>query len=198
MLDPLGFINLDQLMALIATHGDAIYLLGFTFAVARSGFLPPLLAGYAAHKGALEPALTFLAFWAGSWLGDEIRFFVGRRWGRSIVARLELLHRPIEIAFGLLDRYPTLFIVSYRFARGMRSVAAMVVGMTELIWARFTGLNLVGAALWAGVFTGAGYSLGHVSEAVLGDAANKATLALLALVLLAGWLLSRRVQPAAR
>lgn len=196
MLDPFGLINLDQLMALIATHGDAIYVLGFTFAVARSGFLPPLLAGYAAHQGALEPALTFAVFWAGSWLGDEIRFFVGRRWGRSIVARFELLHRPIEIAFGLLDRYPNLFIVSYRFARGMRSVAAMVVGMTGLLWVRFTGLNLLGAALWAGVFTGAGYSLGHVSEAVLGDAANKATLALLALFLLVGWLLTRRAQTA--
>ncbi|WP_119422263.1 DedA family protein [Desertibaculum subflavum] len=194
MFDPLGLISLDQLMALIATHGDAIYVLGFTFALARSGFLPPLLAGYAAHQGALEPALTFAVFWGGSWLGDEIRFYIGRRWGRAIVTRFEILHRPIEIAFGLLDRYPLLFILSYRFARGMRSVAAMVVGMTELIWARFTGLNLIGAALWAGIFTGAGYSLGHVSEAVLGDAANKATLALLALFLLAGWLLTRRAQ----
>ena len=196
MLDPFAVVSLEQLMGFIATHGDAIYLLGFTFAVARSGFLPPLLAGYAAHQGALEPRLTFAVFWGGSWLGDEIRFFVGRRWGRSIIARFEFLHRPIEIAFGLLDRHPTLFVLSYRFARGMRSVAAMVIGMTELAWARFSALNLAGAALWAGVFTGAGYSLGQVSETVLGDAANKATLALLALFLLAGWLISRRLQPA--
>lgn len=196
MLAPFAFVSLEQLMALIATHGDAIYLLGFTFAVARSGFLPPLLAGYAAHQGALEPLLTFAVFWGGSWLGDEIRFFIGRRWGRAIVARWEMLHRPIEIAFGLLDRHPTVFILSYRFARGMRSVAAIVVGMAELLWARFTALSLIGAALWAGAFTGAGYSLGHVSEAVLGDAANKATLALLALFIVAGWLISRRTQPA--
>jgi membrane protein DedA with SNARE-associated domain len=196
MLAPFAFVSLEQLMALIATHGDAIYLLGFTFAVARSGFLPPLLAGYAAHQGALEPLLTFAVFWGGSWLGDEIRFFIGRRWGRAIVARWEMLHRPIEIAFGLLDRHPTVFILSYRFARGMRSVAAIVVGMAELLWARFTALSLIGAALWAGAFTGAGYSLGHVSEAVLGDAANKATLALLALFIIAGWLISRRTQPA--
>lgn len=196
MLAPFAFVSLEQLMALIATHGDAIYLLGFTFAVARSGFLPPLLAGYAAHQGALEPLLTFAVFWGGSWLGDEIRFFIGRRWGRAIVGRWEMLHRPIEIAFGLLDRHPTVFILSYRFARGMRSVAAIVVGMAELLWARFTALSLIGAALWAGAFTGAGYSLGHVSEAVLGDAANRATLGLLALFIVAGWLISRRTQPA--
>jgi membrane protein DedA with SNARE-associated domain len=193
MLELFAVTNLEDLFGFIAAHGDTVYLMAFLFAFARAGFLPPLLAGYAAHHGALDPAQTFAVFWAGSWLGDELRFFVGRRWGAAIFNRMEMLHRPVQIVFGVLARYPIPFILSYRFARGMRSVAAMVVGMTDIAWARFTPLNVIGASLWAGVFTGAGYSLGHVSEKLLGQAANWATLGLLAAFILAGWLIARRI-----
>ena len=196
MPDLIGLATLDDLLGFIATHGQAVYLFGFTFAFARTGFLPPLLAGYAAHHGALDPAATFAVFCAGSFLGDELRFFIGRRWGRRILDKVEALRRPVQIVLRVLDSWPTGFILLYRFARGLRTAAALALGMTGVARARFTPLNLLAAALWAGVFTGAGYSLGHVSEAVLGETANIATLALLAVFVLAGWLISRRIQPA--
>lgn len=193
MTDLLAVATLDELLSFIATHGNGVYLIAFTFAFARTGFLPPLLAGYAAHRGALDPALTLAVFWAGSWLGDELRFFIGRRWGHKLVARVKMLQRPVEIVLGVLDAYPSGFIVSYRFARGMRTAAALALGMTAIAWSRFSPLNVVGAGLWAGVFTGAGYALGQVSETVLGQTANTATLVLLGLFVLIGWLISRRV-----
>ncbi|MSP66727.1 MAG: hypothetical protein EXQ96_01245 [Alphaproteobacteria bacterium] len=197
MTDLLTLATLDDLLRFIATHGDGVYLIAFTFAFARTGFLPPLLAGYAAHKGALDPAATFLVFAGGSWLGDELRFFIGRRWGAAIVARVRFLQRPVEIVTRVLGAYPTGFILTYRFARGLRTAAALGLGMTRIAWSRFSPFNAVGAALWAAVFTGAGFSLGHLSEKLLGEAANTATLALLAVFLLAGWLISRRI-PAVR
>jgi membrane protein DedA with SNARE-associated domain len=80
----------------------------------------------------------------------------------------------------------------------MRTVAALGLGMTRIAWTRFTRLNVVSAGLWAAIFIGAGYSLGHVSEAVLGEAANMATLGLLAVFALVFWLVGRRVQAAVR
>jgi len=197
MPDLLAAVTLDDLLGLIATHGDLIYVVAFAFAFSRTGFLPPLLAGYAANRGALDPAQTFAMFWLGSWLGDELRFFIGRRWGHAIVARVTVLQRPVEVVLRVLGAYPTGFILTYRFARGMRTAAALSLGMTDIARARFTPLNLSAAALWAATFVGAGYALGHVSEAVLGETANMATLGLLAIFLLAGWAISRRV-PAVR
>jgi len=195
MIDLLGVASVEDLLKFVREHGNAIYLFAFTFAFARTGFLPPLLAGYAAHQGALDPAWTFLVFWAGSALGDELRFFIGRRWGRAILNKVTSLQRPVEIVIGILNAYPVGFILTYRFARGMRSAAALALGMTGIAWAQFSLLNVVAAGLWAAVFTGAGYSLGHVSEKVLGDAANWATFVLLGIFVLVGWLISRRLQP---
>ena len=194
MIDLVGLASVEDLLKFVREHGNAIYMFAFVFAFARTGFLPPLLAGYAAHQGALDFSWTFLVFWAGSALGDELRFYIGRRWGRKILEKVPSMQRPVEIVIGILNAYPVGFILTYRFARGMRSVAAMAFGMTGLTWAYFSPLNIVAAALWAGVFTGAGYSLGHVSEKVLGDAANWATLVLLGVFILIGWLISRRVQ----
>jgi membrane-associated protein len=201
MIDLLGVASVADLLAFIREHGNAVYLFAFVFAFARTGFLPPILAGYVAQQGALDPLWTFLVFWIGSLLGDEMRFFIGRRWGRSILARVPAMQRPVEIVIAVLNAYPTGFILTYRFARGMRSVAAVALGMMPIAWSRFSALNVVGAALWASVFTGIGYSLGHVSEKVLGDAANWGTLVLLGIFLLIGWLISRRLpipQPQSR
>ena len=198
MIDLLGVASVADLMNFIREHGDAIYFFAFMFAFARTGFLPPLLAGYAAHQGALDPAWTFAAFWIGGFLGDELRFFIGRRWGHSILERVPSMKRPVEIVIGILNAYPTGFILTYRFARGLRSAAALALGMTPISRLQFSFLNLIAAALWSAVFTGAGYSLGHVSEKVLGDAANWATLVLLGVFVLIGWLISRRLEPAAR
>jgi membrane protein DedA with SNARE-associated domain len=197
MTELLAAVTLQDLLGLIARHGDAVYLIAFTFAFARTGFLPPLLAGYAANQGSLDGTLTFAVFCAGSWLGDELRFFIGRRWGHALVARVQMLRRPVEVVLRVLDAFPTGFIITYRFARGMRTAAALALGMTAIAQARFTPANFLGAALWAAVFTGGGYALGHISEAALGQAANTATLALLAVFVLAGWLIARRV-PALR
>lgn len=195
MVDLLALASVEDLMGFIAAHGDAVYLFAFTFAFARTGFLPPILAGYAAHRGALDPATTFLVFAAGSWLGCELRFFIGRRWGHRLLAKVPAMQPAMETVLRVLDRWPSLLIVTYRFARGLRSVTAIALGMTGVSRARFMPLNLLGAVLWAGVFTGSGFALGQVSEAVLGQAANTASLVLLAAFLGIGWLMARRLPP---
>ncbi|MGE3150107.1 MAG: DedA family protein [Pseudorhodoplanes sp.] len=195
MVDLAGLVSLDDLLRFIREHGDLVYLFAFVFAFARTGLVPPLLAGYAAHRGALDPVWTFSAFAVGSFLGDELRFFLGRRFGPAILRRAPSLQRPVAAVTRVLDAYPSTFIVVYRFARGLRSLAALALGMTSIARLRFSVFNLIGAALWAAVLTGAGYALGHVSEAWLGDIANTASIVLLVVVLVIGWAISQRLAP---
>ena len=196
MFELVSASSVADLLKLIQQHGNAIYLFCFSFAFSWANFLPAILAGYAAHQGALDPVLTFVVFWIGSALGDELRFFIGRRWGRSILQRVPSLQRPVEIVLGILNAYPVCFILMYRFASGMRGPAGLALGMTPIPRIQFSLFNLIAAAIWAAVFTGAGYSLGHLSEKWVGDAARWATLGLLGIFVLAGWLISRRLQPA--
>jgi len=198
MFDLVGLASVEDLLKFVREHGNAVYAFAFVFAFARTGFLPPLLAGYAAHQGALALGWTFAVFWIGGALGDELRFFIGRRWGQAILQRVPSLQKPVEIVIRVLNQYPVGFILTYRFARGLRSAAALALGMTPIEHARFSVFNLIAAALWVAVFVGAGYALGQVSEKVLGDAANWTTLALLGVFVLAGWLIARRLEPVAR
>ena len=194
MFDLVSATSVADLLKLIQQHGNAIYLFCFSFAFSWATFLPAILAGYAAQQGALDPVLTFGVFWLGSALGDELRFFVGRRWGHSILRRFPSMQRPVEIVLGVLSAYPVAFILTYRFASGMRLPTGLALGMTPIPRIQLSLFNLVAAAIWAAVFTGAGYSLGHVSETLVGDAARWATLVLLGIFVLAGWLISRRLQ----
>ena len=194
MIDLVGLSSVEDLMKFVREHGNAIYMFAFVFAFARTGFLPPLLAGYAAHKGALNLVNCFGVFWIGSALGDELRFYIGRRWGRTILEKVPSMKRPVEIVIGILNAYPIVFMLTYRFARGARSAAALALGMTPIPRVQFSFFNLIGAALWAGVFVGAGFMLGNVSEKLVGDYANWATLVLLGLFVLIGWMISRRLE----
>ncbi len=42
-----------------------------------------LFAGYAAHSGALKLGTLIAVCWFGSFAGDVIRFWIGRRFGTS-------------------------------------------------------------------------------------------------------------------
>ena len=46
-----------------------------------------ILAGVAAHLGLLELQWVMLAALLGSFGGDQLWFYIGRRWGPQIIAR---------------------------------------------------------------------------------------------------------------
>ena len=67
--------DLASFLDLIRQHGDAAYSLMFAYAGSHS-LLLALFAGYAAHSGALQ-----LGTLIGSFAGDAVRFWIGRRFG---------------------------------------------------------------------------------------------------------------------
>ena len=65
---------------LIRQHGEATYSFIFAYASSHS-LLLALFAGYAASSGALNVGALIMVCWAGSFTGDVIRFWIGRRYG---------------------------------------------------------------------------------------------------------------------
>jgi membrane protein DedA with SNARE-associated domain len=143
-----------------------------------------IFAGYAASLRLLNLPLLIVSAWIGSFAGDQLWFFLGRRYGQHLLQRYPRWLPGVEIALGLARRYNTIFILSFRFIYGIRNVSSFALGMSGLSWLRFLGLNLIAAGVWSVVFAGGGYLFGQASEAMLGDMAQDFGLAMLAVFLL--------------
>src|SRR5258708_5163852 len=82
-----------------------------------------LLGGYLGSRGIVHiPSLITVA-WLGSYLGDQIWFYLGRRYGTRLVQRFPRWQPKVDRALRLLDRYSTVFVLSFRFIYGVRNVS---------------------------------------------------------------------------
>ena len=95
---------------------------------------------------------------------------------------------------GLLERHHVPMIVGVRFMYGFRIVGPIAIGMSNVPWPRFLALNLLGAALWAALFSVLGYLVGNAMELLLENLHHheKWLFAGLAVAGAAVWLLMRR------
>ena len=117
-------------------------------------------AAIGAATGLIDPWLLMVCVWGGSFLGDQTWFTLGRKYGPALVDRFPATRPRVAAASALLERYGTLFILSFRFLYGIRNVAAAVCGLAGMSWPRFAVLNFIGAGVWAGSFVAAGWYVG--------------------------------------
>ena len=85
--------DLASFLDLIRQHGDAAYSIMFAYAASHS-LLLALFAGYAAHSGALQLGTLILVCWFGSFAGDAVRFWIGRRFGTRLLGSFPRLIVP--------------------------------------------------------------------------------------------------------
>jgi membrane protein DedA with SNARE-associated domain len=128
-----------------------------------------LVAGFAAHRGYLDlPTVIGVAI-VGSFLANQVWFYLGRRHGDSLLARYPKFTVPVARAHELLARYNTPLILTVRFVFGLRTVLPFVLGMSSIPTLRFEILNLAGAIFWSVAVAAGGYLFGHLFERALGD-----------------------------
>ena len=128
-----------------------------------------ILAGFAAHQGHLSlPWVIAIAF-CGGMLGDQIFFFLGRRYGESLLRRLPRMASHAERVNRLLLRHHAGLIIGVRFMYGLRIVGPIVIGMSQVSARRFLLFNLIGAAIWAVLIAGVGFLFGHTLKWLLAD-----------------------------
>ncbi len=185
---------METILALVRDYGMAVYVLLFGYCALKSGSLP-LFAGYAAQAGALDVAGVAAASFAGGYLGDEARFALARRYGDGLARGRPRLARIMENGKRLLAQYGVAYVFLYRYPKGMRTIGALPLGLTDMRWPVFTALNGASATLWAGLLVGAGYVFGQQIERAVASnwAAGSVILlaAFLALTGLAWWRVSR-------
>lgn len=185
--------DLDAFLELLRLHGDAAYGLIFAFAGSHS-LLLTLFAGYASSSGALDLGTLIAVVWAGSFLGDAIRFWIGRYFGNQWLSPFPRLHRTSQIVVQLVDRYYVWLILFHRYPHGIRGVAGFAYGMSRLPWPTFMAFNFVAAGLWSGAILSAGHAFGRISEKLMTDAFSGLGLIMLIVFLGLSWILSKKLE----
>ena len=121
-----------------------------------------LLAGYAAHRNYLEPAMVLAVAWFGALVGDQFYFYIGRSHGQGLLRNKASLAARVEHSLALVERHPVKIILSMRFLWGLRIALPIAVGMSSIPWRRFLWLNAVSAVPWSILVGGAGYLFGKL------------------------------------
>ncbi len=150
-----------------------------------------VLAGLAAHRGYLSLPGVIAAAFAGTFTGDQLYFYIGRRHGAAFLARRPAWKARVERAQHFLAEHHVAFILGFRFLYGLRSVSPFAIGMSGVSQRRYLILNTVSALAWSVAVALLGYSVGEGSEALLGRA-RKVEIALFATIALTGalvWLI---------
>lgn len=186
----------EVLDLILTQYGYLLYptILIWTFV---EGETVVLIAGIIASEGSynINVELIALAAFCGSFAGDQLYYYIGRRYGTPLLNRWPTLGAKIDWAFQLVKTHPTLFILSFRFIYGVRNIAPFVIGIAGISRLRYLLLNAVAAVIWAHSFAWGGYFLGRVLEEWLGDHKWKilgSFIAIIAAIAVYGYLSQKR------
>jgi len=185
--------DLATFLDVLRQHGEAAYSFMFAYAMLHT-LLLAIFAGYAAQGGAFELGPLIAVCWAGSFVGDVVRFWVGRRFGTGWLGGWPRIERAVRLVARLADRHYLWMILIHRYPYGIRGIAGFAYGASSLPWPRFLVLNFVAAGVWSAATVGSGYAFGYVSEKTLSNASSGLGVGLLVAFLGLAWVLSRRLE----
>lgn len=167
----------ETLSKLIKEFDSWIYFFLFLIIFAETGliilaFLMPFLPGDAllfaigiiCAKGELEVTYIIPLLILAALLGDNINYFIGRKFGNWFLKREKVmflkpehLHRA-EVFF---QENGKASIIMARFIPVVRTIVPFLSGATKLSYLTFLLYSSIGAVIWVGLLIAAGFTLGQ-------------------------------------
>jgi len=160
----------DFIQHVLVNYGWVLYPIILVW-TALEGETIVLFTGALAAEGRFSISIWALmaAAFCGSFIGDQIYFYIGKRYGTPLLKRWPKLQKRIEWAFRMVRTHETMFILTFRFIYGVRNISPFVIGMSGVRRSKFVFLNAIAAILWANTFAWGGYFLGQKLEDWLGE-----------------------------
>jgi phosphatidylglycerol lysyltransferase len=132
-----------------------------------------VLGAILAGQGKASAAGIAAAGWAGAVIGDNIGYFVGRRFGTRLtslpVIRLVYDERRAALAMRFFQRrrgWVAVFLG--RFVALLRIFAGPLAGISHMHWPVFLAANAAGGACWVALVVTIGVVLGSNAETIVG------------------------------
>ena len=139
------------------------------FGVPVPGETVLIIAAVYAGTGRLSVWLVALIGFVAAVLGDNVGFAIGHFGGRPLAERygkyIFLTPERLDKTADFFDRHGGKVIVIARFVEGLRQANGLIADITGMHWTKFLPFNMLGAALWVGVWVSVGYFSGsHIDS----------------------------------
>lgn len=113
-------------------------------------------AVYAGSTHHLNIVFVVAAAAFGAIIGDNLGFWLGRRFGLRLLLRfgpyIRVTPRRIKLGQYMFMRYGGTVVFFGRFVAVLRSLAAFLAGANQMAWLRFLICNGAGAIVWASLY----------------------------------------------
>jgi membrane-associated protein len=169
------FLHLDKhLDTIFRDYGIWTYILLAFVVFCETGlvvtpFLPGdsllFAAGALAAGGALDVHTLALGLFIAAILGDTLNYHIGKYFGPKVFEKKD--SRIFKQAYltrtqEFYERYGGKTIILARFVPIVRTFAPFLAGVGKMNYSLFLTYNVLGAALWVGLLTYAGYFFGEI------------------------------------
>ena len=163
-----------HLATFVQTYGAWVYALLFLIIFVETGvvvmpFLPGdsllFVVGALCGAGLMNLPLVVALLIGAAILGDQCNYSIGRYFGPRVFhwenSRF-FNKQAFNQAHAFYEKYGGVTIIAARFMPFLRTFAPFVAGVAEMTRSKFTLFNVVGAVLWVGGVTLAGYLFGNI------------------------------------
>ena len=168
-------LHIDQhLIELTQTYGLWIYAILFLIVFCETGlvvtpFLPGdsllFAAGAVAALGGMNVHIAAALLLAAAVIGDAANFAIGKYFGEKLFAKPDsrvFKREYLDKTHAFYEKYGGKTIILARFVPIVRTFAPFVAGMGDMHYGRFIRYNIIGALMWVGLLTYAGYFFGEL------------------------------------
>jgi len=168
-------LHIDRHLAeLSLQYGVWIYVILFLIVFCETGlvvtpFLPGdsllFAAGGIAAVGSMNIHLMVVLLIAAAILGDAANFTIGKYFGARLFSNPDSkIFRQSHLVktHAFYEKYGGKTIIIARFVPVVRTFAPFVAGMADMHYGRFIRYNIIGALMWVGLLTYAGYFFGEL------------------------------------
>jgi len=168
-------LHIDQhLIELAQTYGLWIYAILFLIVFCETGlvvtpFLPGdsllFAAGAVAALGGMNVHIAAGLLLAAAVIGDAVNFAIGKYFGEKLFAKPDsrvFKREYLDKTHAFYEKYGGKTIILARLVPIVRTFAPFVAGMGNMHYGRFIRYNIIGALMWVGLLTYAGYFFGEL------------------------------------
>ena len=158
----------------VQAYGFWVYALLFAIIFAETGlvvmpFLPGdsllFVVGALCGAGLMSLPIAMTLLIAAAILGNQTNYALGSYFGPRVFQWENsrwFNKRAFEQAHGFYEKYGGITLVAGRFMPFVRTFAPFVAGVAQMTRSRFIFYDVVGALLWVGGLTTAGYLFGNM------------------------------------
>src|SRR5260370_17436274 len=105
---------------MVVQHGQWFYLITFLWTFVEGETFVIFAATFAA-QGLLDPFLLLIAAWLGSFSGDQLYFYIGRRFGAKLLHRYPRWPPGVHTPLAFLPPYTTPLLLTFPFTFSLRN-----------------------------------------------------------------------------